>query len=407
LAAATTRRREIVAWCLYDFANSSYSAVIVGTIFQVYYQEVIVGNGGGLGTLWWGRALSLSALIVALSSPVVGGIADRAGLRKELWIGYTAVSVLGVAGFTLLRPGMILPGFTLLVLANVGMEGSLVFYNTYLTDLAPPSRQGRVSGWGFATGYAGSITALILVLPFVDPPGNAVWLIVAAQFGLFSLPAFLILRDDPRSGARLGAAAAQGLREVLHNLKVLWRNSDARRFLIAFIFYEDGVNTVIYFSAGFAAVEIGFQARELIGLFIVVQVAALAGAWALARPTDTYGPKPIIVGALIGWCSVTFVAFAVTTKIGFWMVAVAAGLGLGVVQAASRTLFATFIPKGQEAQYFGVYALVGKSAAVMGPILFGEVQRSFGGNQRPAILSVAVLFLIGLAMLAKVKPGRA
>lgn len=399
-------RRQVVSWCLYDFANSAYSAVIAATLFQKYFTGDVVGNATGEGDRWWGYAMSLSMALVALSSPVLGGLADRAGLRKRLWIAYTAAAVLAVAAMTTVGPGMVARGFLLVTLANVAMEGAFVFYNSYLPRIAPPSYQGRVSGWGFATGYLGSIVALGLAFPFARPPFHPepIWLLVAAQFALFSLPAFFFLPPDPPASQGALRAGAEGVREVWRNLRAVWRDIPARTFLVAYIFYEDGVNTVIVFASSFAATTLGFNEIELLGVFLLVQVSALAGAWALAKPTDTWGPKPIIVGALILWCTVVTTAYFVDKR-GFWVVAVLAGFGLGTVQSASRSLFAGFVPAGKEGQYFGVYALVGKSAAVLGPLIFGYVSVALG-SQRPAILSVAVLYLAGLALMSRVRVAR-
>ena len=168
------------------------------------------------------------------------------------------------------------------------------------------------------------------------------------------------------------------------------------------MFYEDGENTVSVFSSVFAAQTLGFENQELVLLYILVQASALAGAMLLARPTDTKGPKSVVAGSLVLWCVVVLAAYFVQSKGQFWTVAVIAGLGLGSVQAASRALYARFIPAGEENRYFGLYALVGKSAAIVGPVLFGEVSHRFG-SQRPAILSVAVLFLVGLAVLGQVR----
>ena len=397
------RRSRVVSWCLYDFSNSAYAAVIAGTIFGAYYTKVIVGNQACLGDVWWGRASSVSMLFVALTSPFLGGIADSGGYRKVLWIVYTWTAILGVAAFTVLRPGMVLTGFALATLANIGVEGGVVFYNAYLPEIAPLRMQGRVSGWGYAVGYAGSIVALLAALPFTDPfRPNVIWLLVVAQFAVFSLPAFLALPGGTAKGAGLAAAARAGLETTRTLLGRLWRRPNARRFLLAYLLYEDGNNTVIIFAAVFAATTLGFDARELVLLFLVVQASALLGAWIMARPTDTRGPKFVIVLSLALWCVVVTTAYFAASKAQFWGVAVVAGLGLGSLQAASRALYARFIPPGEENQYFGVYALVGKSAAVIGPLLFGEISRAFG-SQRPAILSVAVLFLAGLAALAGVK----
>lgn len=398
-------RRRIAAWCFYDFANSAYSAVIGTTIFAPYYAKVIVGNEAGLGDVWWGRVSAASMLFVALSSPYLGGIADAGGYRKRLWMTYTYLCILMVVGFTALEPGMILTGFILATLANIGMEGAMVFYNAYLPQIVLRPMQGRVSGWGYAVGYAGSIVALVAALPFTDPFRAApIWLLVAVQFGLFSLPAFLWLPGHAGPAVGLLEAARRGFETTRTLLGRLWRRPNARKFLLAYLFYEDGVTTVLVFSSVFAATTLGMETDELVVLFLVVQFSALFGAFVMAKPTDVRGPKFVVIASLILWCCIVTAAFFVQTRTQYWMIGVVAGLGLGSVQAASRALYARFIPAGEENQYFGLYAMVGKSAAIMGPVLFGEMSRAFG-SQRPAILSVALLFLIGLALVSRVKEG--
>jgi len=398
-------RRQVASWCLFDFANSSYSAVVAAVVFQVFYINAIVGNAGGRGDLWWGRAISASMLLVSLSSPFVGGIADHAGMRKRLLAAYTAASVAAVAGFTLLAPGAALAGFLLLLVANVGMEGGLVFYNAFLPQIAPPERQGRVSGWGFGVGYAGSILSLLIALPLARAGRfDAIWLMVAAFFGLGALPALRFLPPDRPTGIGAREAARRGFAGARRTLAEIWRRRHPRRFLLAYLVYEDGVNTVIVFSSSLAATTFGFGQGELIALYLVVQVTALAGAFALARPIDLWGPKRVVVLALLLWSAVAVSGYFVPDKRGFWAVACVAGLGLGTVQAATRAFFAQFVPAGKEAEYFGVYALVGKSSAVVGPLVFGSVSAALG-SQRPAILVVGAFFLVGLALLARVEGG--
>ena len=192
-----TDKKKIFVWTLFDFANSSYSAVIAAVVFPVYYTNVIVGNAAGLGDLWWGRAISLSMAIVAFSSPFLGGIADIGGLRKRFLFYYTALSVIAVASLSILGKGMIIEGFLLIVIANLGMEGGLVFYNSFLPRIAPHEYQGRVSAWGFMVGYAGSIMSLLLALPLVQNGYfRATWLMVAVFFAVCSIPAFLFLPKD-------------------------------------------------------------------------------------------------------------------------------------------------------------------------------------------------------------------
>jgi UMF1 family MFS transporter len=178
-----------------------------------------------------------------------------------------------------------------------------------------------------------------------------------------------------------------------------------RRFLTAYLVYEDGVNTVILFAAVFAAKTLAFTTTEIIGLFLVVQVTALLGSAAWARVTDLRGPKLVVAVMLGQWTAVTVIASFVDAKWQFWLVAVLAGTGLGAIQAASRTFMATLLPAGREAEFFGFYALVGKTGAVAGPLVFGGVSRATAGNQRAAIIVVGLFFLVGLALLTRARAG--
>ncbi len=403
-------RKRIAVWALYDFANSVYPAVITATVFSVYYATEIVGNEAGLGDLWWGRVLSVSMLFVALTSPVLGSVADRAGIRKKMLFLYTYLCIVCVSLFITIQPGMILWGFTLAVLANIGFEGALVYYNAYLPDIAPPERQGFVSGLGFGVGYAGSVVGLLIALPLVlGERFDLTWLSVAALFAVFSVPSFLGLPPDSRGQRTVFQAAAEGVLGFRRIVSDVLRLRDLRRFLLSFFVYIDGVNTVIYFSAIYATTTLGFTRLELIILFLVVQVSALIGALALAKPTDTWGPKRVLMPMLVFWTFIVVSAYFVESKPAFFGIAVLAGTGLGAVQAASRALMSSLIPDGQEAEMFGFYAFCGKSSSVIGPLVFGGLSYALGGNQRVAILSVAAFFFIGFILLQRVKdprPGR-
>ncbi len=399
--------KHITVWALYDFANSVYPAVITATIFSVYFTTYIVGNETGLGDLWWGRILSVSMLFVALSSPLLGSIADRTGIRKKMLFFYTYLCIICVALFTTIQPGMFLWGFTLAVLANIGFEGALVYYNAYLPDIAPSKRQGFVSGIGFSTGYAGSAIGLLIALPLVMRERfDLTWLSVAIFFALFSLPTFFSLPADKRGDQTAVQAAVEGFIGFKRLVGDVLRLQDLRRFLLAFFVYIDGINTTIYFTAIFATTTLGFARQELIYLFLVVQLSALAGSFALAKPTDIWGPKRVITLTLILWTTIAFIAYFVDSKGMFFMIAVLAGTGLGAVQAASRALMSALIPAGKEAEMFGFYAFCGKSSSVIGPLVFGVISHALGGNQRMAILSVAVFFLVGLVLLQRVQDPR-
>lgn len=400
-------RKQVGAWALFDFANSVYPAVIVSVVFQIYFIEGIVGNEAGEGDAWWGRAVSLSALIVALSAPVLGAIADRAGVRKRFMAVCVAMCVTGVALFTTLEPGMVLYGFILFLIANVGFEAGLVFYNAYLPDIVPPEKQGWVSGLGFGVGYAGSALGLILALPFATTTIEVVWIMVAGFFLIFSIPTFLFLPKDGPGTMSVPRAAVWGLTSFRELWGEVMRHVQLRRYLLAYFFYIDGVLTAIYMSSTLASTTFGYEQNELIYLYLAIQIAALIGAFTLAKPTDAIGPKKVVTGVLGLWISIAVAIFFIESKAGFAVVGMLAGFGLGSVQAASRAFMASLIPDGRESEMFGFYALCGKSSSVIGPLVFGQVALMTGGNQKLSVMSISVLFVLGALLLQRVEDPKA
>jgi UMF1 family MFS transporter len=350
--------------------------------------------------------VSFSMLFVAASSPVMGALADFAGIRKRLLIGYSLISVTATCLLAAISPGMALLGFVFSVISYIGFEGGIVFYNAYLPEIAPADYRGRLSGWGFALGYAGSFAGLMVAFPFVQREmyGFA-FISVGIGFLLFSLPAFFGLPPDAPARMGVREAAMGGLRGTLETFRIVLRTRELRRFLLAYFFLQDGVTTVINMAAIFATKTLGFKFTELIGLFATVQVSALVGAALWAKPTDRKGPKFVLMIVVAQWALVVILAYFVQTKLQFYIIAVLAGTGLGSVQASSRAFMASLIPQGKEAEFFGFYALCGKTASIMGPLLFGLVSSYTGGNQRVSILSVIVFYILGGVLLARVRAG--
>ncbi|TFG65935.1 MAG: MFS transporter [Gemmatimonadales bacterium] len=400
-------RRQVGAWALYDFANSVFPAVITAVVFVIYFTTTVVGNEAREGDKWWGFAVSLSALIVALSAPLLGAIADRAGVRKKFMAFYVAMCVSAVAMFTTLGPGTIVAGVILFVIANVGFESSLVFYNAYLPDIVPAEKQGRVSGLGFGVGYVGSAIGLLLALPFARTNIDIVWLMVASFFVLFSIPAFRYLPPDEPGEMKVSQAALWGITSFRTVWGEVLAQKELRRFLLAFFFYIDGVLTAIVMTATIADKTFGFTGDELIYLFLAVQVSALAGAFALAKPTDTIGPKKVLSGVLLLWAVIVVSIYFVETKLAFAGLILIGGFGLGSVQAASRAFMASLIPDGRESEMFGFYALCGKSSSVIGPLIFGTISGVTGGNQKFAVMALSVLFVTGWLLLQRVTDPKA
>lgn len=408
--AKATRRRQVRSWVLFDFANSIYPAVMTTAVFPVFYVSTVVGGEGGEGELWWGWAVSLSALVVALSAPLLGAIADRSGLRKRFMAIYVACCLVGVALLATVGPGMVVAGFALFVVANIGFEGAVVFYNAYLSDITPPEERGSVSSYGFGWGYLGSALGLVLALVFLQVlfPGRieAVWLLVAGFFFVFAIPAFRHLPSDRAGDMRVGEAAVWGLRRFHVTLREVWGLRDLRRFLLSYFFYIDGILTVIVMAGVIATGTFGFEQTDTIILFLVVQFSALAGAFVLAKPTDRLGPKGVLTGVLIMWVIAGIAAYFVQTTPVFYGLAIIAGLGLGSVQSASRAYMSLLIPQGREAEMFGFYAFCGKTSSVLGPLLFGLATFIATGNQRPGFLVLTALMLTGLLLLRRVPDPR-
>jgi MFS transporter, UMF1 family len=401
--------RTIVAWTLYDFANSAFAAIVLSTVYPAYYANLVVGNETGHGDFLWGAAISTAMVIGALTSPLLGGVADHAGTRKRFFVGFTVVCVATTALMATVQPGMALWGWVLAVVGVVTYEAGTVYYNSYLPRIAPPGQLGRVSAAGFAVGYAGSLVAFLAAYPFAAR--DAFWgcfLSAAVLFAVMSLPSFIVLPGDQRHPMSMGVAAARGARLTLATLREILTSPERvhmRRFLGSYLIYEDGVNTVVTFAGVFAAKTLGFSFKEIILLFMLVQITALVGSALWARPTDLRGPRFVVRVTLVQWAAVTVLAFVVQEKWHFWVVAVLAGTGLGAVQAASRTFMATLVPPEREAEFFGFYALVGKTGAVLGPVVFGLVSWLLSGNQRAAIVAVGLFFVVGFVLLGRVAAG--
>ncbi len=401
-------RGQIFAWTLFDFANTGFSVMIVTLGYALYFRQVVAGSDR-----YWGIAVSLSMLICALLAPPLGAIADATRGRKRFLLGFTLLSVLATAALYWVEAGMIFWGITLFVIANVGFESGIVFYDALLPSLAPPTATGRVSGYGYAMGYFGSLAILALCFPLIQGgviPENLdkfrlAFPITAAFFFVFALPLFLFVRE-PLSTVRPSSSFKQvvrsGFQRAWRTLRTLPRFPNLSRFLLAFFFYNDAILTVISFSAIFAQTTLGFSTKEVVVFFLVVQTAAILGSVLFGILTDKYGPKRTILLSLLLWFVVVAVVFTVVSKWGFWAAGLLAGGAIGGTQSASRSLMVLLTPKERAAEFFGFFdGFFGKASAILGPVVFGVLSDVL--NQRLAILSLAVFFLAGALLLAGVR----
>jgi UMF1 family MFS transporter len=409
-----TSRREIVAWCLYDFADSSFTTLIVTVSYGLYFRSVVAGHLGPAADFYWGLSIALSMAFVALSTPVLGAIADVAGRRRRFLRVFAATSILFTALLVFVTEGDLLAGMVLFIIANIGFEGAHVFYNGFLPELAADEDMGKISGYGWALGYIGGLAALLLAHPLTKGgfgPGavdryRMVFPLVAAFFLVFALPALFLLRERTTVAARIGS---HSIREGFGRLRQTFRRvrelRDLARFLVAFLIFNDGVATVIAFSAIYAMQVIGFTVAQVTLLFIVTQLTAFAGAIAAGFAVDRIGARATIAISLVLWIAVVIGAWLATSVPVFFAVAVGASIGMGSTQTASRSLMGLMIPPGHNAEFFGFYAFTGKVSAILGPLLYGGIT-ALAGSERPAVLSLALFFVAGLLLLAGVDVER-
>ncbi|HCD36193.1 MFS transporter [Chlorobium phaeovibrioides] len=407
-----TLKRHVFSWLLFDFANTSFSVMMVTFAFPLYFKNVICG-GEAYGDALWGASISVSMLLVAVVSPVLGASADYSGRRKRFLFSFTILSVAATALLSFAGPGMAVYAILLFVLANIGFEGGLVFYDSYLKEITSEKSIGRLSGYGFAMGYLGALSILLLMRPLLEGGISALnasnvqmsFLLSALFFALFAAPIFLVFRDEnKRVGSILSVEAVlRSLREVRHTVTHIMNYPDLSRFLLAYFFYNDAILTVIAFSSIYAQNTLHFTTSELIVFFMLVQTTAIAGSVIFGFVTDKIGPKRTIVITLCIWIAVVLGAIVLEGKESFFMVGMLAGMSMGSSQAASRSMMARLTPPSHVTEFFGFYdGTFGKASAVAGPLVFGLVS-SGAGSQKAALASLLVFFVVGMVLLTRVR----
>ncbi len=413
----SSQTRGIIGWCLYDWANSAFPTVITTFVFAAYFTKAVAADPVS-GTEQWGYAISASALAVAVTGPVLGAIADHAGARKP-WIAVlTFICVIATAmlWFTRPDPSDIIWVLFFVALANYAFEMGMVFYNAMLADIAPKPLTGRISGWGWGLGYAGGLLCLAVALVlFVQPdpalfgldksasePIRATALLVAVWFAVFSIPLFLYTPDAPASGLSVTAAVRRGLCEFIATIRRLRDYAQIVRFLIARMFYADGLTTLFAFGGIYAAGTFGMGFSELIVFGIALNVTAGLGAAAFGWVDDALGSKKTIMIAVSALIVLSTAVLLAPSKTWFWILAMPLGIFVGPAQAASRSMMTHLTPPDVRNEMFGLYALSGKATAFMGPALLGWVT-AMADSQRIGMATILVFFGIGLLLLLTVR----
>ncbi len=410
------RRRELLGWALYDFANSGYTTVVITAVFATYFVSGVAG-GASWATLAWTLGLSLSYAIVMLTMPGLGAWADRHAAKKRLLMLITLGCVLTTAALAWVQPGQVAVGLVLLVASNTFYSWGESLTAAFLPELARPEAMGRVSGWGWALGYVGGMLTLGICLAYVlsaqarqEPASQFVpvtlW-ITAAIYALAACATFALMKEHALPEPN---AVRQGLGASLWRLRQTWHDSrpyqDFRQLLACAVAYQAGVAVAIALAAIYAEQVVGFAPQETMVLIFVLNVAAFAGAFVFGHVQDALGHKKALGLTLAGWIVTCVLAAASTTKGLFWVAAAVAGVFLGSSQSAGRAMAGLMVPAHRLAEFFGLWTFAIRLASILGPLSYGLITWATGGNHRLAIGATSLFFALGLWLLRPVDMAR-
>lgn len=425
---AMSTRRERLAWYLYDFGNSAYAAVVLLAVYSAYFQKQVVG--GAEGSRWWGLAIAIAMLLVAIVAPILGAIADYSGSKKRFLLFFTGLAVLFTAALFFTEKGTILMAIVFFILAEIGYRAAQIFYDALLPEIAGPHEMGRIAGTGWAIGSFGGIVALLVILPpILLIKGDllvvrAALVVTAIFFALAATPVFLWLPERAQRQAlppgenylslafkqlRATIRAARGFKEFL-------------KFMLAFLIYNEGVIMALDFAAIIGAVLFGMDQTGLILFVIVVSATNVVGALSFGHLQDRFGGKRSLTLSILLMVACIVALYLNQTQTGFFIIGAVVGVAMAGIQSVSRAMVGTFTPPGKSGEFFGFFALAGRTSSFIGPAVFGWLAaeatlwfRAQGlagtlaeqSGHRLAILSIGVFLLVGWALLAFVNEKKA
>jgi UMF1 family MFS transporter len=409
-------------WCMYDWANSAFATVILAAVLPVYFASLVPTEGIPVfwsadpvpATAFWGYTISFSMALVALTAPGLGNLADRRNWRRPLLICFCLLGSLATAALVFAGPGNYLLAAGLFVLGNIGFAAGNVFYNAFLPTLASGHEADRLSARGFAFGYIGGGLMLALVFLLIQLhatfglPDKAIatrlgFLLTGAWWLGFALPTLLWVGEEKTLKAHI--VPLRTPQDYLRAMRHLRSYPDLLRFLLAFLLYNDGIQTIIAVSAIFAREELGLGTGSILGCFLMIQFVATPGALLFARLSGRHTTKRAILVSLVIFLVITVYASLMQTAIEFWVLGFAVAIVLGGSQALSRSLFASMLPPERSAEFFSFFAISSKFASIFGPLTFALLIDLTGSN-RIAILTLAAFFLAGIILLAGVDVKR-
>ncbi len=418
------KKREIFGWAMYDFANSSYTTVVISLLYSSFFTAYVVPKDSSLRDSYWAIAMIASTVLAIVLSPLVGAICDYGGHKKR-WLGLaTGICSLGTALLFVVDPGEVWLAIGLIAVSNCAFMIGEAFCASFLTDLATKKNMAVISGLGWGLGYFGGLLSLILVkLAIKADPESALAVYVAQNqlamvlIGLFyaaaALPTFLLVKERavPKPGferASLATLFGAGLREMASSMQLVKSYPVLFRFFLAFMVYMAGLEVVIKFIGIYATNELSLKTGELIAMFLIIQLSAAAGALGFGYLEKALGAKRTVLFTLAWWVAgilgIYFLdalagAFSAERRDVFFVISVIAGSGIGSIQSSSRAVVGMLAPPGRSAQTFGFWGMFMRIAIILG-MLFGPVSDLVG--RRSALLLVVGYFVLGALLLARV-----
>ncbi len=420
-------KKERWAWYLYDFGNSAYAAVVLLAVYSAYFKEQVVG--GARGSKLWGLAVGIAMLVVALISPFLGTIADFTASKKRFLFFFTAMASICTGSLFFVEQGNVFTGMLLFILAEIGYRSAQVFYNALLPEIASEEEIGRVSGTGWAIGSAGGVLCLFIILPLIMLfEGTFVvrlsFVITAAYFALSSIPIFLWLREHtvPQVLPQGENYLTLGFQRLVRTTRMAKRFREFVKFVIAFLIYNDGVIMALNFASIIGAVLFGMDQQALIIFVILVQVSNVVGAYVFGHLADRMGGRRTLIASIVMMIFAVTMMFFAQSRFVFYLIGIAAGFAMAGIQSVSRTMVGMLSPAGQSAEFYGFFAVAGRTSSFIGPTIYGwvayrvalwyqnlgyAVDMAEQMGQRFAILSIGVFLIVGLVLLTSVNEQQA
>lgn len=411
------KRKPVVAWALYDWANSAFATTIMAGFFPVFYSTISQDISTEDSQFWFNLTLFGASILIAVTAPVLGAIADRGGSRKKFLVFFASVGMLMTAGLAWVHAGQWWVGLLLYGFGTVGFSGANVFYDSMLVDVAEEEELDLVSALGYSAGYIGggllfALNVLMVQKPELfglESPGSAVkvsFLSVSLWWALFTVPLLRFVGETPTEDKAAPVEAIRaGLRQLRDTLKEIRSFKALVLFLVAYWIYIDGVNTVIKTAVFFGDRVLGLEQGALITALLLTQFVAFPSALAFGWLGQRIGAKPgILIGIAVYLAALVYAWRFLQDEGDFYVLAVAIGLVQGGVQSLSRSLYARLVPPSKTAEFFGFFNMVGKFATIFGPLLIAFTPMLIpGAGERDGILSLSVLFLVGGFLLSRVR----